>query len=56
MPPATLLLTIKDHLTDVSGIHVAQKIQQFAQIDTGRVKSAKAFTVTYPLAYRHKKP
>lgn len=49
MPPATLLLTIKDHLTDVSGIHVAQKIQQFAQIDTGRVKSAKAFTVTYPL-------
>jgi phosphoribosylformylglycinamidine synthase II len=49
MTISTIQLTLKDHLQDVSGLHIAHKIAQFQGIATGRVKSSKVYSINYPL-------
>ncbi len=43
-------IILKDSIKDVQGLTVQQEAQKFLHIDTGRVKSGKIFSITYPLS------
>lgn len=49
MTLSTIQLTLKEHLQDVSGKHIAQKIAQFGGVEVGRVKSSKVYSIAYRL-------